>query len=66
MKNFLIHRLHRLNGLKTKNPSLLICGNLCNLWIKDLFFTLTLMTLDTTPNDENAKVFTLLTGEAAN
>ena len=38
-KTFLIHRLHRLNGLKPKNPSLLICGNLRNLWIKDLFFT---------------------------
>ena len=65
-KTFLIHRLHRLNGLKPNNPSFLICGNLCNLWIKDLFFTLTVMAIDTTPNDENAKVFTLITGEAAN
>ena len=37
-KTILIHRLHRLNGLKPKNPSLPICGNLCNLWIKDFVF----------------------------
>ena len=50
-KTFLIHRLHRLNRLKPKNPSPLICGNLCNLWIEDLFFTLTFMA-QATPNDE--------------